>query len=255
MKNIDSLLWANGWLVEFIKRNGITEVPEWWAYLLNTFGILSYISLFCIFLAVMMGYSRQMSTFYFFYERVVGERLKNPYKPAVFFCFLWLALSMTSFFISLTSICVLKYSLWMGVLCGVVGFGLLISLFFLSSKVCDDKRGPDVVVDSAYPVYQQISPAAGMQNAPLPSQGNDQQFIAAQAGSGVPPQPLLLQDEVRKAAKELTEALMLFGLMPDSTRELLEEKFLEKLSKVDGDAGLTAHVRSRYEFLVSNHFT
>ncbi len=246
MKNVDHLPLANGWNVNFIKRNGIEEIPDWWAFLAETFGALSYLSLFFIFVSLLVGYSRQMSSFYFFYERIVGEKMKNPYKPAVFFVFAWLAVSILSFFIRLTAVYFYKYGLIIATLCAIGGLSAVAIVYYLALRVCDDEPVRGAAPWSFSKVSPQIS--SKLQREALGAPGEEAILLPSRSSGrkGVVPVSDVEKDEER----ELTEAMSLFGLRDGFSKEDLKSRYREMLKKVHGDEGLVTHVRSRHDFLL-----
>jgi len=247
MKNVDHLPLANGWNVNFIKRHGIEEIPDWWAFLAETFGALSYLSLFFIFVSLLVGYSRQMSSFYFFYERIVGEKMKNPYKPAVFFVFAWLAVSILSFFISLTAVYFYKHGLIIAILCAIGGLSAVAIVYYLALRVCDDEPVRGAAAPWSFSkVSTQISSRPQHEALSAPGDGAILLSSRASGSQGVVP----VADAEKDDERELKEAMSLFGLCEGFSKEELKSRYREMLKKVHGDEGLVTHVRSRHDFLL-----
>lgn len=247
MQKMSEITMANRWVVDFIRRNEIDAIPQWWAYLIETFGVLSWLCLFGFFVALLVGYSRQMSSFYFFYEHLLKEKFGNPYKPSLFFLFAWLSIQVTTFFISLAGVYFYKHGIIFGliVLLGwglsLAGLALLWNRMFerrLPSKSSSSVDPEDVVVTYA-PAYQSLShqDVKDLEDHSRPVE--------------LPPSHLKIEGSkgVDKAAYQ--SALKLFGLSEGFTKKDLVKKYHEKLKKVQGDEELMTHVLENYEILLA----
>ncbi len=251
-RDVETLGFAYSSLRDFILNNGIYKIPEWWAFLLETSCMLSWFILFLVAIALLVGYSRQMSSFFFFYQHIMGERLDNPYKPALLLLLFWCALYVVAGTVTLAGVYLFKYGYFYAILAVLGGIGLLALLFYAGRSLRSGRRDSEPSYRPPPPQQAQMHPAyptiAAQDVHALPPQAPH--MIAAPLAGGAQPQSAPQQDA------QFEEALQILGLSRDFTKAQLEKTYKAMLKNVHpdkgGSEGLYLKVKACYEYLL--HF-
>lgn len=262
-RDVETLRLAFDWVREFILSNGITKIPEWWAFIIETCGILSWAIVFIFLIALFVGYSRQMSSFYFLYESITGKKLSNPYKPALLFFLVWCALYIICGGVTVTGVYFLKYGYLYAFFAAFMTVLSLAVVFYAGFKVTESSnknKNSDSRFSNHPAYYQQPQPQyyPAYPNMPvqqaygaLPQQAaqpqNQQQFLqigAVQAGANIVPQVDHLFED----------SLQFLGLQRGFTKDQLKKRYHELAKKFHSDKdknsnGIYLKIKACYEYL------
>ncbi|MGH1404548.1 MAG: hypothetical protein ACRBDL_09910 [Alphaproteobacteria bacterium] len=252
-RDVETLGFAYSSLRDFILNNGIYKIPEWWAFLLETSCMLSWFVLFLVAIALLVGYSRQMSSFFFFYQHIMGEKLDNPYKPALLLLLFWCGLYVISGTVTLAGVYLFKYGYFYAILAVLGGLGLLAALFYAGMSLRSGNNRPEQTYrppPPQQPQYTDMQPAYAAlppQNVQaLPPQAP--QMIAGPGGEQIQQQGAPNQDP------RFEEAILILDLKRDFTKDQLEKKYKAMLKSVHpdkgGSEGLYLKVKGCYEYLL-----
>jgi len=224
---VDELNLAFSWVTDFIISNGLTRIPVLWSYPIEAFGVISWFVLFFIFVSIFAGYSKQLSAFYFLYEHMLGEKLSNPYKWAIIYSFVWLALHALSFWVSLIGVFFYKYGMINALIVTFLGLVVIMSSAFISYKVTRKKPKRRLY----RPAY---SPSHQIAHAPSPillsHHGAQEQQVPVGA-----PQAYAVDLEQEK--NEYYNALNLMGLEEGYSSSELKSRYKKLLKRVHSDKG------------------
>ncbi len=259
-RDVETLGFAQSSLRDFILNNGIYKIPEWWAFTMETCSILSWLVVFFIALALLIGYSRQMSGFFFLYQHVVGGELDNPYKPALMLTLVWCGLYVISGTVTIGGVYVFKYGYLYGGLIGICGLLLLGALFYAGVVLRRKKpqvqgyRPPPPQAQHYHQPQQfsQVPQYTPVQQAvPAPEQ---QHMI--EGPNAYPSGQYSQSGQEPQADAQFEEALTILGLERNFTAVQLKKKYKAMLKNVHpdkgGSEGLYLKVKTCYEYLL--HF-
>lgn len=263
-RDVGTLQLAFGWVRRFTESNGIHAIPEWWAFIVETCGLLSWVVMFLFGISLFVGYSRQLSSFYLLYEHVTGAKLSNPYKPAFLFFLLWCSLYVIACGVTITGVYFLKYGYIWGAFAAICSIMALAGVGFIAFKTVYEKPkmppfnphmhpNPNMHMrpDELLLWHQQQAAAlqhqAGAQNlAPPP------QYIAHQTQNNA----LQVSPQHNNGASEqvFNEALSLMGLERGFTKAQLKARYRDLSKKFHSDKGgtngLYLKIKSCYEYLL-----
>lgn len=258
-RDVETLRLAFDWVREFILSNGITKIPEWWAFIVETCGILSWFVVFIFLIALFVGYSRQMSSFYFLYESMTGKKLSNPYKPAFLFFLIWCSLYIVCGGVTLTGVYFLKYGYLYAIFAALLTIVSLAVVFFAGFKVAvggDKNSGQNFQNNPMhyqqpqfYPVYPHIAQQTAYNAIPQQAAAQQsQQYLqigAVQAGANIVPH----------IDHQFEEALQFLGLERGFTKAQLKKKYHDLAKKFHSDkeknaSGVYLKVKACYEYLL-----
>lgn len=242
-KEVDTLFLTFSWIREFFLNNGLVRIPEYLAFAVETCGILYWILVFAFFVAILVGYSRQMSQFYFFYQHIMGQKLDNPYKPAMVIASLWVGIQIIATGIAMGGVYYFKYGSLIAIAVASTTLLALLALFIVTrfllrkmTAVKSQQPAPAPQAPVAQPVQERIIYQPADPVIYLPGSG------------GTPPQS-------SNADPQYMEALMILGLKPDFTKEELQERYKKLIKKVHADKGgsdgLYLKVKQCYEYLLT----
>lgn len=264
-REMKDLNLAFGWVTDFIKSNGFQRIPEFWAFTIETCGVVSWFLVLGFALAMLVGFSRQMSSFYFLYQYLMGQKLNNPYKPAMLFVLLWVSTHVISFGFSMTMIYFIRYGYVYGILAAIatlctLGFLAVIGFFVfgIGRKPKPVMQQPQHQPQNPYPYGyppQQMPPNYHPAYGHIAHQPHQQQYIPPQPMAGGVPHPQTGTDVVVAHDPQFEEAIMILGLGRNFTKAELQEKYHKLVKKVHADKGgtdgLYMKVRQSYEYLLS----
>lgn len=259
-RDVQTLKLAFSWVSDFILSNGITKIPDWWAFIVETCGVLSWIVMFLFAIAMFVGYSRQMSSFYFLYEQITGKKLGNPYKPAFLFFLLWCSLYVISVTVTIAGVYFLKYGYVyaaLAIIGGIIGLSLIVFIAF-SVVQEPEKKSPSI------PRQPMQNPAQPYYAPAYSSLEHPQNYEAIQTRNqpqhGASPQQFPLKIEQNrgslstKADPIFDEAISILGLERSFTKTQLKKKYhaLAKQFHSDkgGTNGLYLKIKACYEYLI-----
>lgn len=252
-RDVETLGFAHSNLRDFILNNGIYKIPEWWAFLLETCSVLSWVVVFLIAIAVLIGYSRQMSGFFFFYQHIVGGELDNPYKPALMLTLVWCGLYVIAGTVTVGGVYVFKYGYLYGGLIGIGGLLILGVLFYAGMLLRRKKARPQGYrppPPQYHPQPQHTAPQyAAIAQPQMQAMPAPQQRMIAGPNGEVHQQPQHSQTD-----EQFEEALMILGLDRNFTEAQLKKKYKTMLKNVHpdkgGSEGLYLKVKGCYEYLL-----
>lgn len=255
--DVNTLKLAFGWATDFILANGIPHIPKWWAFIIETCGILSWVVMFVFAVALFVGYSRQMSNHYFFYEHITGKRPANPYKPAFLLFLFWCALYVVSGSVTVAGVYFLKYGVFyafLAALGGVIGLAVLGYVAYMAIRI---KPDPRIFAQMPHFDMRHYNPnmIAGQNPSQPAPELTQTRYIGHQAASG----QNALQQTTSSAqgashVEMFEEALLLLGLERGFTKAQLQKRYRELAKKFHADQGgtngLYLKIKSCYEFLL-----
>jgi hypothetical protein len=240
-KEVDTLFLAFGWIRQFFLDNGIVRIPEYLAFSLETCGMLYWLLIFVFVISLLVGYARQMSSFYFFYQYLMGQKLDNPYKPSIVIAALWVSVQVIATGLAMGGVYFIKYGVLVAIMVAATTVLALLIVYATSRFVLKrmTAKKPEVKVQ---PVAQ-----------PTPTQ----ERVTYQ-----PSDPVIylqgpsVQQPKANADPQYMEALMILGLKPDFTKEDLQAQYKKLIKKVHADKGgsdgLYLKVKQCYEYLLSS---
>lgn len=255
-RDVQTLKLASGWVTDFILSNGITKIPDWWAFTVETCGILSWVVLFVFAIAMFVGYSRQMSSFYFLYEQMTGKKLSNPYKPAFLFFLLWCGLYVFSMTVTVAGVYFLKYGYIYAALAaigGMIGLALIIFIAFSVAKEPKQKQA-DFQFHSHPPPQSQYAPAYT-----AVGQQSQQQYVPHHQSNAASTETLQIESQKSNVPAQqqdhiFEEALSILGLERGFTKAQLKKRYHDLAKKFHSDKGgtngLYLKIKACYEYLV-----
>ena len=240
-KEIDTLFLTFEWVREFFLDNGIVRIPEMLAFALETCGVLFWLLIFVFFVSLLVGYARQMSSFFFFYQHIMGQKLDNPYKPSVVIVALWLSVQVLAGGIALGAVYFMKYGV---LVAGAVAIAVVMALAGLAfmtmfiTRRMTAKRPPPQTVHH----YQHHIPTSPQAQVVHQSAAQDMRYLQ---GPGAPPPPDAMAEE----------AMIILGLKPGFTKADLQKRYRDLVKKVHADKGgsdgLYLKVKQCYEYLLT----
>ena len=240
-RNVSGLNLAPGWLTDFMKENEVLKVPELWAFIVETCGVLSWACVVFFSVSLLVGYSRQMSSHFFFYEYLLGHKLAHPYRPAFFFFFSWIGINIVALTTTVAGIYLYKYGYIYAFLAGIAGIGglfLVVVAYKMAVKVKKE------------PVFPEYNP--NIQESNIEPARQQVEHVVVEA---LPtPKPKQIGHEGMEDER-YEEALTVFGLSSDFTKAELKKKYKTLLDKILEDdsgtaEGLQLHVNRCYEYLL-----
>lgn len=254
------------WVKEFIVSNGIYRIPDFWAFVLETLGVASWIFVALIALSAFVGYAKQLSSHQFFYEHIIGHQFSSPFRWSFFYTLIWMGTHVAAFWITMFMVYFLKYGIGYALAVGFVGFLCLGLITFLSYLVM--RKKPKHSPRQYYHLQQQQPPYyyydPGTQLPPqqsyaqvghagynVPAHINPQQ--SASYSQGNPSLPPTGQEQ--GFDPKVAEAMAILGLPEQFTKKDLEQRYKKLVKQVHADKGgsdaLYLQVQGAYEYLLS----
>ena len=252
LHKIDDMNLAFGWVIHFLQLNGIQYMPLIFEFVFDTLGLFSWIFFGLTFYSAMIGYSKQMSHFFFLLEHSLGKKLESPYKWAFIFASLWVGTHICAFWLAIVGVYLFENAVMLALFSFVGGLSILIVVGFLAYTV-PKKRRAKREAQQMQPAY--VAPAAPPPQATALPKTEKRERIAG---------PEVLRIAGRKAAApqpppgsdaEFERAMQLLGLKRGFTAAELKKKYRVLAKKVHADTGgsdvLYLQVKKAYEYLLS----
>lgn len=252
LHKIDDMNLAFGWVIHFLQLNGIQYMPLIFEFLFDTLGLLSWIFVGLTFYSAMIGYSKQMSHFFFLLEHSLGKKLDSPYRWAFIFATLWAGTHVCAFWLAIIGVYLFNNALMLAFMSFMTGIAILIVVGFLAYTVPRRRRAKREALQTQ-PVY--VAPAAPVSQATALPKSEKREKIAG---------PEVLKITGRKTAPpppppgadaEYDRAMQLLGLKRGFSAAELKKKYRVLAKKVHADTGgsdvLYLQVKKAYEYLLS----
>ncbi len=244
LHRVDDMNLAFGWVMRFLKLNGIDYLPSILEFVFDTLGLASWVFAFLTLYSALIGYSKQMSHFFFLLEHSLGHKLASPYKWAFIFAGLWIGTHICAFWFAIIVVYIFTNAMMLALLSFVGGIVILICVAVLALIV------PRKLKAAAQPENIRPEPAPAPATALPPQEKREkiappERLKIAQRKSPPPP----------GTDDEFEQALKLLGLKRGFTLAELKKKYRVLAKKVHADAGgsdvLYLQVKKAYEYLLT----
>jgi hypothetical protein len=246
LHRVDEMNLAFGWVMNFLKLNGIDYMPLIFEFIFDTLGLASWVFVALTFYSAMIGYSKQMSHFFFLLEHRLGKKLDSPYKWAFIFASLWAATHVCAFWLAIVGVYVVNNAIMLAFVSFMTGVVILITVGVLSfvvprklkaRRLRAEKENTPVYAGPSLPAAEQREKVAGPEVLKI-----------AQRKTAPPPPP-------PGADAEFERALQVLGLKRGFTPAELKKKYRVLAKKVHADTGgsdvLYLQVKKAYEYLLA----
>jgi hypothetical protein len=248
LHKIDDMNLAFGWVMNFLKLNGIEYMPLIFEFLFDTLGLFSWIFVALTFYSAMIGYSKQMSHFFFLLEHSLGKKLASPYKWSFIFGGLWAGTHVCAFWLAIIGIYLFNNAVMLALMSFLTGIAILIVVGFLAYTVPRRRRAKKEALQREPVRAAPVAPATALPKSEKREKIAGPEVLKITGRKTAPPPP-------PGTDAEFERALQVLGLKRGFSAAELKKKYRVLAKKVHADTGgsdvLYLQVKKAYEYLLN----